>query len=178
MTVRHDPGERSAPDFDCRPLPWLQPALAKDEVETVGLQHGSELAAGGGRHFDRDIWMRRREAREDVGQATQITRVDTEPHGCVRRPRLHSLKDVVIEREQRAAALDERCPVRGQFDAAAFATRDQGAAHHSFKPLHLERYRRLGATNPFARARKTALLGDRYKRAQEVEIERRCRGHS
>ena len=122
--------------------------------------------------------MRRREAREDVGQATQITRVDTEPHGGVRRPRLHSLKDVVIEREQRAAALDERCPVRGQFDAAAFATRDQRAADHGFKPLHLERYRRLRAPNPLAGARKTALLSDRYERAQEVEIECRRRDHA
>ena len=122
--------------------------------------------------------MRRREAREDVGQATQITRVDTEPHGGVRRPRLHSLKDVVIEREQRAAALDKRCPVRGQFDAAAFATRDQGTAYHGFKPLHLERYRRLGAANPLAGARKTALLRNRNQRAQEVEIECRRRDHA
>jgi hypothetical protein len=68
--------------------------------------------------------------------------------------------------------------VRDQFDAAAFATRDQGAADGSFKPLHLERYRRLSATNPLARARKTALLSDRYECAQEVEIERWCRGHA
>jgi hypothetical protein len=28
MSVRGDPGKRPAPDFDCPPLPWLQPAFA------------------------------------------------------------------------------------------------------------------------------------------------------
>ena len=95
-------------------------SLAHNEVELARLQSRNEFAGAPARSLDRDPRLRSGEARENVSHPyAGVATIEAEPHGGVTAPRLQGLDDLVIEREQRAAALHEFFAVRSEFDTAA-----------------------------------------------------------
>ena len=78
--------------------------------------------------------------------------------------------DFVVEAEHLLGLDQKISAVFGQFDMTAFSAGEQGLSQKRFQALHLQGNGRLGASNKLRCPRKTSLLGDDDKAAQQIEI--------
>ena len=178
MGVFDDPREPLSPEFDRRPTGRLEAPAAEQKIELARPEPRYELAGRAARDFHCRPGAGASETSQYFGQtAPRVALVDGEPDGLVRRPGLQRSQYVLIESEQLASAFDQLFAVRRELDAATLPARNQSPADKGFKPLHLQRHRRLGASDALGSAREILILSDEHEGAHEIEIERRRRGH-